>query len=50
MFSGTDVNVGEVLSTTVIVKVSVAVFPELSVAVMVTLVTPIGNILPELEE
>ena len=33
--------------TTVIVKVSVALFPELSVAVIVTVVIPISNVLPE---
>ena len=44
---GTDVNVGEVLSVMVIIKVSVAVFPELSVAVTVTVVEPIGKTLPE---
>ena len=40
------VTTGGVLSTTVTSCVSVAIFPDLSVAVYVTVVIPTGNILP----
>jgi hypothetical protein len=42
-----QVKVGASVSFTVIVNVQVAVFPEASVAVLVTVVVPGGNKLPE---
>ena len=39
--------VGGCVSTTVTVKLHVAVFPEVSIAVAVTVVVPFGNAVPE---